>query len=149
MVPSNAAEIRDRARAVLECMERLRGSGGGCLPMDEMFELFGAPEDPAVRASLEARGAIVVQLSTPDEATFENTGPAFSAPIGPGKLKVPKRIAGTVVWNEQGVEFEFDPNQTMTGKVFFIELKVLRVEVSEHHVAVRFPNAVFDQEWKF
>jgi len=145
----HGAELREKALAVLARFRDLREAGSGSLPMEEMLALLGAPEDPTLRARIEARGAIHVQFDGDGPGSFRNVGPAFTTPLGPGKLVVPGEIAGRVTWQDGAVSLDFDPQRTMLGKVLFLEVRLERVEVSERHVAVRFPGGVFDQEYSF
>ena len=70
-------------------------------------------------------------------------------PCGPGLLEVPPVLAGTVELNATQMVMSFEPDKQMVGKALFVELPVEKIEVSGHHVAVRLPGGIFDQEYEF
>ena len=142
-------EIRQKALAVLERVAQLRAAGGGSLPVAELLGVVGIAPEGALRTELERRGDLQLEFTADGGGTFRNAGPAFITPLGPAKLNVPPEIGGSLVWREDSLALEFDPARTMFAKALFLELRVQRLEISEHHVAVRFPGGTFDQEYLF
>ena len=130
-------------------MAQFREAGGGSLPVAELIELVGVEPDPALLAQLQARGALEITFSDDGSGAFQNTGPTLTTHLGPAKLTVPREIAGSVKQQDGGLTLVFDQRKTMCAKVLFLELRVQRLEVSEHHVAVHFPGGAFDQEYRF
>ena len=142
-------EVREKALALLACIRDMRASGRGELPLSELFEMLAPDADPAIRAQLEARGAIELEFGPDGGGRFSNSGPAVSVKYGPGELVVPPEIAGAISTDDTRLELDFDEGRAVVGKALFIELPVQRLEVSDHHVAVRLPGGIFDVERKF
>jgi hypothetical protein len=142
-------EMKRRALHLLQRVAAIRAEGGGTLGMEELLELTGVEADPDVRRKMEARGHIRLDFGADGSGRFANEGPAFVVPFGPVKLTVPVRVGGRVRMLEAGTDFDFDPSTTIVGKLLFMEIKLQRLEVSEHHVAVRMPGGAFDQEFRF
>jgi hypothetical protein len=145
----DGSALKERAVALLAHVASLRQAGGGEVPLAELMEVLGVEPEGELRSQLEARGPMEVRFGEDGHGSFSNRGPAFSTPLGPAKLIVPGEIAGTLILSEGALELDFDPQKTMCGKILIMEKKVQRLEVSEHHVAVRFPGGLFDQEWRF
>lgn len=145
----DASALKEKAAALLAHVASLRRAGGGEVPLAELMEVLGVQPEGELRRQLEARGPMEVRFGEDGQGVFSNRGPAFSTPLGPAKLVVPGEIAGKLIVAEGALELDFDPQKTMCGKILVMEKKVQRLEVSDHHVAVRFPGGVFDQEWRF
>ncbi len=141
-------ELKEKALAVMARLREIKEAGRGTIPIQDLLNLFGTPSSPELLASLKARGQLEFVFKNGD-GTFRNQGPAFSTEFGPGLLEVPPVLAGTVELNATQMVLSFEPEKRMVGKAMFVELDVEKIEVSEHHVAVRLPGGIFDQEYQF
>lgn len=141
--------IRDGALHLLAQVAAARQSGSGELDLEDMIRLTGATPDPELHRRICSRGAVVLDFGADGAGRFHNEGPTMSIPVGPVKLTVPGRLAGSVLSEGETTVFEFAAGATIVGKLLFMEMKLQRLEVSEHHVAVRMPGGMFDQEYRF
>ena len=149
MAPPTAAEVKEKALALLARLDGIREAGGGTIPVEELLELVGVPADPQLQRDLAARGDLEVTFSDGAGGSFRNVGPAFTAEVGPLKLHVPAELSGQVAHKDHAATFHFNPRHSVTGKMLFIEVHVNCLEVSDHHVAVRVPGGLLDQEYRF
>lgn len=141
--------IRDGALHLLKQVAAARQAGSGVLDLDDLVGVTGAALDADLHQRIAERGPVHLTFVDGGPGTFHNEGLALTMPVGPVKLLLPARIAGRVVVDAEETRFEFDLAATITGKLLFMEMKLQRLEVSEHHVAVRMPGGVFDQEFTF
>lgn len=149
MPQNRAAEIKEKALGLLARLGEIHAAGSGAIPMADLLKLFGTSTPRQVEADLSRRGDIELVFSGDGTGTFANSGPAFKTEFGPGDLVVPKEVGGTIRFTGSSAVLEFDQRRTMMGKALFLELKLQRVEVSEHHVAARLPGGLFDMEMQF
>lgn len=149
MTPPSPEEMKQHALLFLEHLNGLRAAGGGTLAAAEVFDLVGTPSDAELVRQLEGRGELVLEFQPDGKGTFRNSGSSFSIPAGPIKLVVPTELTGTVACSETAAALNFHPAHTLVAKVLFMDVKLERIEVSEHHLAVRLPGGVFDKEYYF
>ena len=145
----NHEEIRRRAKHLLNRITIIRDAGQGGISTLELLELADIPLDEALRRKIEARGEIVLSYRTPTSGSFINTGNAFMVPMGPMKLQVPVELSGTFTDCDGCLTLNLDSGHTFSGKVLFMEMKVKSLEVSDSHVAIRFPTKALDREIVF
>jgi hypothetical protein len=143
------ARMRERAAALLERVEGIHAGGSGDISMSDLFSLLGVDPTGPLQDQLAGRGPIELTFGSDGKGSFRNTGPALVAPVGPAKLNVPAEIGGKATWQARSLALEFDTNRAPVAKALILELRVQRLELSEHHAAVRFPGGTFDQEMKF
>lgn len=134
---------------MLSRLQTIRNTGEGDVAVAELLLLLGVDPEVDVQRQLESRGAIEFEFDGDGRGSFWNEGPPLSAPFGPGELIVPPKIAGRITLQDGEASFDFDEKTTIVGKALFLELKLQRVEVSEHHIAFRLPGGIFDQEYRF
>ena len=149
MATLSREERKEKALRVLARLEEIRQAGAGSISAAEVFEMVGAPSDPAVHSRLEGRGPLDIRFESDGSGQFSNHGPAFSLPIGPAKLNVPPELGGTIRLDQNGAVFGFDPQRTLVARALLLELKLQRIEISDHHIALRLPGGMFDQEYHF
>lgn len=149
MIAADKTALRRRAREFLARLDAIREAGVGALPMDELFALCGLSMDGDGRRQLAARGPLEFAFDGNGCGTFCNEGPRVMMAVGPGELTVPRRIAGRVRAADTEAVFDFDREAAPVGRAFLMELALARIEVSEHHVALRTPGGTFDQEYRF
>jgi hypothetical protein len=141
--------IKRRALVLLERVARIREEGEGRIAMLELLEIAGLTLDARLQERIVARGDVLLVYTEPEAGTFSNSGGAFSVPVGPLKLQVPTDLGGKLTDRDGIFILHFDTNRTMFGKVIFMEVRLKALEVSPHHVAVRFPGGALDQEIRF
>lgn len=149
MMAVDRATLRGRARDFLARLRAIREAGAGALPMDDLFTLCGVSVGGVGQRQLAARGPLEFAFDGNGCGTFSNEGPRVMMAVGPGELTVPRRVAGRVRAADTEAVFDFDREAAPVGRAFLMELALTRIEVSEHHVALRTPGGTFDQEYSF
>ncbi len=118
---------------------------GGRLSLARVVEAAaGGALKAAVIEALEGRGEIVFEQRVAG-IYFANTGPQMKIALRRFDLVVPPRISGRAVEVPGGVEFRFDPKETIRATKFLLSVNLERLEVTSESIFVSVQGGLFDQ----
>ena len=149
MTTPDLAQVKSKALEVLSQVQAIKEAGEGTISMQHLLSLLDSSPDPELRGQVAARGPIEAQIGEDGSGAFRNVGPEFSAPLGPGTVTVPREVAGRITCVDSSVVLDFHADKTLIGEALWVQMPLERIEISDHHVAVRLPGGIFDQEYKF
>ncbi|NSW55701.1 MAG: hypothetical protein HPY44_06810 [Armatimonadetes bacterium] len=143
------AGLKEKAHIAIDRINAAREAGSGRFPVHELIHLFELKLPPDLERDLLKRGDLEFLFPEGSKGSFSNSGTPLSLPYGPGKLLFPREVGGQAHCDPDALHMIFDQSRTMLAKALFLEVKLLRIEISRRHVAVRLTGGLFDMEFEF